>query len=346
MCKSLAQVNIGAALFTGLVFGALALDTNDQTALSFEVNAKLVEFGNNLVSLPFPGAMARSAHANRTFVLILQLGPQVLFFAGLSCDAGALLTNRGPVLIIGTGYLLVTVGIFALIGWGTGLCVGIGSTIFFGVACSLSSRQLMTEHLDRVHQEKTMHGRLLQGIALYQDFIAVLAFTILYAFQRTLVDLDEVAPGYNVTAAANATSAARRAGDASNATASNGTAYAGKNPWVPVNVWHDRFTLGDEIGKALGIVALFAVVFALLNRYVLKSLFHFFTTDGEMLFIGTMAYNFGAAALCYQAGVSPIVGSFFAGFSLSQLPSRVQIQNKVSARRPPGCIAARDKQCG
>ena len=271
--------------------------------------------------------------------------PQVLFFAGLSCDAGSLLRYSRPVLIIGTGYLLVTVGIFALIGWGTGLCVGIGSTIFFGVACSLSSRQLMTEHLDRVHQEKTMHGRLLQGIALYQDFLAILAFTILTAFQRTLVDLDAVAQDINATTAANTTSAARRAGDASDATASNGTDYAGRSPWVPTNVWHDRFILGDEIGKALGIVALFAVVFALLNRYVLESLFRFFTTDGEMLFIGTMAYNFGAAALFYQAGVSPMVGSFFAGFSLSQLPSRIQIQNKVSAHRPACCTAARNNKC-
>lgn len=50
-----------------------------------------------------------------------------------------------------------------------------------------------------------------------------------------------------------------------------------------------------------------------------------------MLFIGTMAYNLGASALCYQAGFSPVVGSYLAGLSLSLLPSRIQIQNKVGA---------------
>ena len=266
--------------------------------LTFEVNSKLVELGNNLV----------------------------LFFAGLSCDADCLFTYSRPVLVLGSGYFLAVLGLFALIGWASGLCVGIGSTIFFGVACSLSSRQLMTEHLDRVHQEKTMHGRILLGIAVFQDLLAVLAFTILTAFQRTVVDLDVVASANNATRSdlvdESVAMLARRAG-------SNSTATSSGNPWVPENVWHDRFRLGDEIGRALGIVALFAVGFLLLNRYVLKTLFHFFTTDGEMLFIGTMAYNFGAAALCFQAGVSPLVGSFLAGLSLSRLPSRVQIQNKV-----------------
>jgi len=65
-------VNIAAALFTGLVFGALELDTNDQTALSFEVNSKLVEVGNNLVSSHFRGAMrsARSAQAICPFLIL------------------------------------------------------------------------------------------------------------------------------------------------------------------------------------------------------------------------------------------------------------------------------------
>ena len=45
------------------------------------------------------------------------------------------------------------------------------------------------------------------------------------------------------------------------------------------------------------------LIFALLNRYLLDTVFRWFSKDGEMLFIGTMAYNFGAAALCFQVGV-------------------------------------------
>ena len=77
-------------------------------------------------------------------------------------------------------------------------------------------------------------------------------------------------------------------------------------------------------------------MFFLLNRYVLERVFRLFTKDGEMLFIGTMAYNLGAAAICYQIGVTPMVGSFFAGLSLSVLPSRVQIINKVASLRGYG----------
>ena len=128
------QVQIGAALFTGLLFGAFKLDTNAQTQLDFEVNKNLVEMGNNLV----------------------------LFFAGLSCEADMFFEYFRAVNILGLGYFVLASALFALIGWGTGLCVGMASVCYFGIACSLSSRQLMKEHLDRVLQQKTMHGRLLQ----------------------------------------------------------------------------------------------------------------------------------------------------------------------------------------
>ena len=125
------QVQIGAALFTGLVFGAVRLDKNADTQLDFEVNSKLVELGNNLV----------------------------LFFAGLSCEPDFFIEYFRAGTIVAFGYLVMATTLFALIGWGSGLCVGITSVIYFGIACSLSSRQLMNEHLEHHHQVKTMHGR-------------------------------------------------------------------------------------------------------------------------------------------------------------------------------------------
>ena len=58
LCFATTQVQIGAALFTGLLFGYFQLDKHDEFYLEFTVNSKFVELGNNLV----------------------------LFFAGLSCD--------------------------------------------------------------------------------------------------------------------------------------------------------------------------------------------------------------------------------------------------------------------
>lgn len=94
LCHHTRQVQIGAALFTGLLFGALRLDTNADTFLEFTVNSKLVELGNNLV----------------------------LFFAGLSCESEAFLTYWKAVSIVGTGYFVMATGLFALIGWGTVCC--------------------------------------------------------------------------------------------------------------------------------------------------------------------------------------------------------------------------------
>jgi len=102
----------------------------------------------------------------------------------------------------------------------------------------------------------------------------------------------------------------------------------------PANVWHDRFLLGDEIGRALAFTSVVLLVFyGLVRSNVLRRLFAFFTIDGEMLFIGTMAYNIGASALAQQMGVSPIIGAYFAGTSLATLPSRHQINHKISSLR-------------
>jgi Kef-type K+ transport system membrane component KefB len=76
--------------------------------------------------------------------------------------------------------------------------------------------------------------------------------------------------------------------------------------------------------------------FILLNAICLQKIFRFFTTDGEMLFIGTMAYNLGASAVCTLIGFSPMIGSYFAGLSLSVLPSRHQIEHKISSLRGYG----------
>lgn len=104
----------------------------------------------------------------------------------------------------------------------------------------------------------------------------------------------------------------------------------------PEHVWHDRYLLVDLIGMSLALTITVGLVFALLNRFCLERVFRFFTVDGEMLFIGTMAYNLGASAICTQIGFSPMIGSYFAGLSLSFLPSRHQIEHKISSLRGYG----------
>jgi len=139
--------------------------------------------------------------------------------------------------------------------------------------------------------------RLLKAIALYQDVFAMIAMTILQAFKATMIDLDKVSSMANTTvpieiARDHFAPDFRREGDFS----------------VPASVWHNRYLLGNEIGRNLGIMSAVCLVFYALNRSgALEKLFRFLVTDGEMLFIGTMAYQFGCSAICQQMSVSPMV---------------------------------------
>ena len=301
------QSQISVALLTGLLFGWARLDqnayswgyksANDGTTvewtslLSAEVNYTLIELGNCLV----------------------------LFFAGLSCDVKSVMTYWYPILVVGGGYTLFATALFGLLGWASGLCVGAGAVVFFGICCSLSSKQLMVDHLLRVKQDKSLHSKILQGLALFQDFVAILAMAILDAFERTVTDM-----GPHMFSNSTMATMVRRAGDAA------------ESFGPPEHPWHDRYLLGDQIGKSLAMTAAVGTFFVLLNAICLQKLFRFFTTDGEMLFIGTMAYNLGASAICTLIGFSPMIGSYFAGLSLSVLPSRHQIEHKISSLRGYG----------
>jgi hypothetical protein len=73
------------------------------------------------------------------------------------------------------------------------------------------------------------------------------------------------------------------------------------------------------------------VFFVILNKTVLRKAAQFFSRDGELLFIGTMAYGLGAAGLCALAGASPMMGAYLAGLSLSFLPFQAQILEKIAS---------------
>jgi len=101
-------------------------------------------------------------------------------------------------------------------------------------------------------------------------------------------------------------------------------------------VSHSPFKLGDEIGRQLGIMALAMVIFVIINNTVLRRAAVFFSRDGELLFIGTMAYGLGAAGLCALAGASPMMGAYLAGLSLSFLPFQAQILEKIASLKAFG----------
>jgi len=152
------QSNQAAALIVGIFFAGANLETGHETALSSEVTEKLIDLGMALV----------------------------LFFSGLSVDMDTVLRYWRIVVTVGSFITLLSVGLFAFIGWAIGLCDGPSTILFFGVACSLPSKGLVTDFRVLHGADNTMHVKLTQGLLLPHDFVAVIAFSAVNAFTRSL----------------------------------------------------------------------------------------------------------------------------------------------------------------
>uniref|UniRef100_A0A7S0ND94 Cation/H+ exchanger transmembrane domain-containing protein n=1 Tax=Hanusia phi TaxID=3032 RepID=A0A7S0ND94_9CRYP len=225
---------------------------------------------------------------------------------------------RKLVVIIGLCVLLMNLGMFCLIG---GLSLSHrGITIFvFAVACSIPSQTIISNTLSSDHSELTLHGKLLKGVALMLTALCVLFMTFLHAYLESL-QTTSCATGRRSGGGCSARREATSTSSAGVVTASSTEANE-----------YFYSQIGAEIGKQIGLMFAVGAVIALLSRFVLERVFRFFTVDGEMLFIGTVAYNVGTAAICTLIGFSPFVGSFFAGLSVSQLPQRMQIESKIDS---------------
>jgi Kef-type K+ transport system membrane component KefB len=85
----------------------------------------------------------------------------------------------------------------------------------------------------------------------------------------------------------------------------------------------------------VNIVLLFAkllaacVILAILAKFVLPRLFESFARSLELLYIGTLGYTFGCAAIAVSAGFSAEITAFLAGVSIAQLPYKMHIESKM-----------------
>jgi Kef-type K+ transport system membrane component KefB len=103
-------------------------------------------------------------------------------------------------------------------------------------------------------------------------------------------------------------------------------------------------TLGGDVcsyqppeggGIALSIFLLFVkllavcLILAILDRYVLNKLFNQFARSLELLYLGSLGYAFGLAAIAVRAGFSGEITAFLAGVSVAQLPYKLHIESKM-----------------
>ena len=100
---------------------------------------------------------------------------------------------------------------------------------------------------------------------------------------------------------------------------------------------------GDgSIMAAVGIILLKLLVIAgilfVLAKFILPRLFRYLATSQELIFIGSLGWALGVAALCELVEFSPEIGAFMAGAALSIVPYKLEIQDKVEPMKDFGVI--------
>ena len=93
-------------------------------------------------------------------------------------------------------------------------------------------------------------------------------------------------------------------------------------------------SIGMIVLKMVGL-AFFLFIMA---KLVLNKLFRHLAESKELLFVGSLGWAMGIAALCELFHFSPEIGAFMAGASLSFLPYRLEIQDKVEPMKDFGVI--------
>jgi Kef-type K+ transport system membrane component KefB len=269
-CHITRQSNIVAALVIGLIFGGLGWD--EKMGLSMEIDHSFIELGNVLI----------------------------LFFAGLSTEYSSFEIYWKQICLISMGQFIAYIGTFAGIGIAIGLCTNEISTVYFGLACAMSSTIMVKDHLTRAGEEKHLHGKILKGVMVLQDSTAACSFVIIEAFARIRKAMPDAAPSHAMA-----------------------DLYA-----------MDR--AGSEILRAGGLFLALLLALALLKLFVLERAFKLYRKEADLLFIGAMAFNLGASALCQLVGFSPMAGAYFAGMALSFLPTRSHIESKISSLKTFG----------
>ena len=228
--------------------------------------------------------------SDELIMALLEIGAVLqLFVSGVAVDFGTFERYWKQVVLVGAGRFSLITLIFALIGHGSGICDSVQSSVFFGLLCAFPSKILVEEALDRDGATNRVYGRISMGVLFSSDLAAVLSFAFIFAFMQSRMpdkyDCPTVNP-YNLTL--NSTSN-RRGGSADTSLAGENAYYGcGSNSSATYDQRLFHLSLYDELGKTVGIFVAVCVILTVLGKFVLNSVFAFFSLEGEMLFIGTV----------------------------------------------------------
>ena len=103
-------------------------------------------------------------------------------------------------------------------------------------------------------------------------------------------------------------------------------------------------SMGGEGSMALSLamvglkMLLLVVCLAVLAKLILRHAFRYLAESRELLFIGSLGWALGIAAICEAFHFSPEIGAFVAGAAISFLPYKLEIQDKVEPMKDFGII--------
>ena len=217
----------------------------------------------------------------------------LLFTVGLELDLKKLKGSGNTIIAVG----MIQMAALFIVGFWISLLFGLSMTesIVLGIAVALSSTMVVVKILSDKRELETLHGRIIVGILLLQDVVAIIALSLL---SKT--------PATGITASAE------------NVLKSiTGEYIASALPFILPLI------------KGAGMVAI-AVI---LGKYAFPRLFTYAARSQELLILLALAVCFSFSLGISALGLSITIGAFIAGVSLAHLSYNLEIIGKVRSLR-------------
>ena len=336
----------------GLLLGLTALVA---LVLSYARQSTIVAFIAVGIAVNSAGIVVDTVtlgHFSEVGILIL------LFMAGLEVELEAFLQKWRTVTIIGVGQIVCSTSFFALTSIfvlpAIGARVNTNSAVYFGLCMCFSSTILVLGYLKNSKSMGTVYGQLCLGTLVLQDAASVLGIAVLSGLATgvgTCVQASNVDCG-------GAASYADCLSLGSGCSALNTTLGNASSTFLCTDVCNTVDLLANTDGDGgrlmctsvssacafqdpegggvlISIVVLFAkligacVICFLLERFVLMHIFEAFARSFELLYLGSLGYATGLAAIAVKAEFSGEITAFLAGVSIAQLPYKMHIETKM-----------------
>jgi len=330
---------------TGLI--ALLLSYAKQSAI-----IAFITVGVTVNSLGVNVETTTLRHISEIGILIL------LFMAGLEVELEAFIKEWKTVTIIGVGQIVCSTLFFTALSFvvlpAIGAKVTTNSAIYFGLCMCFCSTILVLGYLKTSKSMGTVYGQLCLGTLVLQDATSVLGIAVLGGLATgtgTCTQLNPVDCQSAESVAACMALGSKCVFTNTTNTSTNVISFVcadacasldldpaddgGLAMCIALESTVCTFEEAEDGGALVSILVLFGKLIAaclicfILARYVLEKMFEAFARSLELLYLGSLGYATGLAAIAVTAGFSGEITAFLAGVSISGLPYKMHIETKM-----------------